>query len=357
MFNTKFNLIKRKNPCLSILFLFITTSHLIAQTESIHQEAFVPIGGIEQWVTIHGDDKTKPVILFVHGGPGSTMSHFQNNMYASWEKDFVLVHWDQRGAGRTFGRNAPSEITEEYYVQNPLKLEQMTRDGIEVTKYILSYLDKQKLILVGTSWGSILGMRMILDSPELFDAYVGHSQVVNFSKNINDAYNTVYEMANSAEDNMSLKKLNEMGEPPYDDARRYGQLIGIIKKYESANSSPAPDSWWEIQSQYNNEKDRKARYDGDDYSFINFVGHADLGIESMVSSVDFNKDGFIIEIPVYLIQGEQDILTSKEITKPYFDKIRAPKKEYFLVPDAAHGLNQSIVDQQLEIVKYIVSDK
>jgi pimeloyl-ACP methyl ester carboxylesterase len=342
---------------LSILFFFLTTSFLIAQNESINEEKFISIGGIEQWITIKGDDKTKPAILFLHGGPGSTLSQFENNIYGGWEKDFVLINWDQRGAGKTYGRNTPSDINEEYYVKNPLKVEQMTKDGIELTKYILDYLDKQNVILVGTSWGSILGMLMILDSPELFDAYVGHSQVVNFSKNINYAYKKVYELAISTEDNISLEILNTLGNPPYDNARSYGQLLRIVKKYERDNSIPAPDSWWNIASQYDNEKDSKARYDGDDYSFINFVGHEKLGIESMVSAIDFEKDGLVIEIPVYLIQGEQDILTSKMITKPYFDKIKAPKKEYFLVPDAAHGHNQSIVDKQLEVVKYIVSDE
>ncbi len=357
MFNIKTNFIKMKISYLSILFFFLTTSYLIAQNESINEEKFISIGGIEQWITIKGDDKTKPAILFLHGGPGSTLSQFENNIYGGWEKDFVLINWDQRGAGKTYGRNTPFEINEEYYVKNPLKVEQMTKDGIELTKYILDYLDKQKVILVGTSWGSILGMLMILDSPELFDAYVGHSQVVNFSKNINYAYKKVYELAISTEDNISLEILNTLGDPPYDNARSYGQLLRIIKKYERDNSIPAPDSWWKIASQYDNEKDSKARYDGDDYSFINFVGHEKLGIESMVSAIDFDKDGLVIEIPVYLIQGEQDILTSKMITKPYFDKIKAPKKEYFLVPDAAHGHNQPIVDKQLEVVKYIVSDK
>ncbi len=130
-----------------------------------------------------------------------------------------------------------------------------------------------------------------------------------------------------------------------------------MKQYEAENSIPAPDSWWKIASQYDNEKDSKERYDADDYSFINFVGDQKLGIKSMVSDIDFAKDGLVIKIPIYLIQGEQDILTSKKINKPYFDKIKAPKKEYFLLPDAAHGFNQSVVDKQLEIVKYCVSNK
>lgn len=344
------------SPCFCVLFFLVNTASMIAQKQPIEEEKFIFLGEIEQWITINGDDKTKPVILFLHGGPGSTMSHFENNMYAGWEKDFILVHWDQRGAGRTFGRNAPSELSEDYYVQNPLKLDQMTKDGIELTKYILEYLDKQKVILVGTSWGSILGMRMILYNPELFHAYVGHSQVVHFSKNINFAYKKVYEMVQSKGDKTSMELLNTLGEPPYNDARSYGQLLRVIKKYERDNSTSAPESWWKIAAQYDNEKDNKARFDGDDYSFINFTGHKKLGIPSMVSDFDLEKDGLVIEIPVYVIQGEEDILTSKEITKPYFDKIKAVKKEYFLVPDAAHGHNQSVVDTQFEVVQHILTE-
>ena len=72
----------------------------------------------------------------------------------------------------------------------------------------------------------------------------------------------------------------------------------------------------------------------------------------MNTTVDFLKDGLKFEIPVYLIQGEQDILTPPEITKAYFDTLKAPKKEYFLLKDAAHGHNQAVVDTQYNIVKH-----
>src|SRR5690606_27260779 len=158
--------------------------YTIAQKKSIHEEKFISIGGIEQWITIKGDDVTKPIILFIHGGPGSTMSQYDDTMYGAWEKDFILVNWDQRGAGKTYGYNAPEELDEDYLMENQLTVEQMTNDGIEVTKYIIEYLKKEKVILVGTSWGSILGVKMALNNPELFYAYIGHAQFVSFSKNI-----------------------------------------------------------------------------------------------------------------------------------------------------------------------------
>src|SRR5688500_12747560 len=78
----------------------------------IHEEKFIKINGIEQWVTIKGDS-TKPVVLFIHGGPGNPLTPFADAIYGKWEKDFILVQWDQRGSGKTYGRGAPKELTPE----------------------------------------------------------------------------------------------------------------------------------------------------------------------------------------------------------------------------------------------------
>ncbi len=234
-----------------------------AQTTPINEEKFVAIGGIEQWVTIHGNDSPKPVLLFLHGGPGSTMSQYDDAIYGDWKKDFILVQWDQRGAGRTFGKNVPDDYDENYWIENPLTVAQMTDDGIALAEYLIERLQKEKIILLGTSWGSILGTKM----------------------------------------------------------------------------------------------DKEHRYDGDDYSFVNFVGHKKMGIKAMNATVDFLEDGLEFAIPVYFIQGENDILTPPEITRAYFDKLRAPKKKYFLLLDAAHGHNQAVVDTQYKIAKdYIVPE-
>ncbi|WP_422080804.1 alpha/beta fold hydrolase [Ulvibacterium sp.] len=344
---------KNTIPLFLIFSLSITLS--IAQNTSIDEEKFILLGGIEQWITIHGKDRSKPVVLFVHGGPGSTMSQYNNTMYKKWENNFVLVNWDQRGAGKTYGRNIPVTVDETYWIENPLTVKQMTQDGIALAQYLIQHLNKEKIILVGTSWGSILGTEMALSNPELFYAYVGHAQFVSFSDNIDYAYQTVYKMVKNSDDTDALKKLESLGKPPYTSAKKYGQLLRIVKKYERKNSTPAPATWFKLALEYDNEKDSKHRYDGDDYSFVHFVGHRKLGIKSMVSDIDFKRTGTEFKIPVYLIQGENDILTSKEVNRPYFDKIVAPDKAYFLVINAAHGHNQSVVERQYEVVKKLVS--
>ncbi|WP_242927593.1 alpha/beta hydrolase [Pontibacter vulgaris] len=336
---------------LLIAFLALVSGSLAAQPKAINEAGFIPIGGIEQWVTISGEDRSKPVVLFLHGGPGSTMSQYDDAAYGHWEKDFVLVYWDQRGAGRTFGRNAPEVVTEDYWIENPLTVEQMTADGIELSEYLIKHLGKKKIILVGTSWGSILGANMALSRPDLFSAYVGHSQVVNYSAGFATAYKKVSEMAQQTNDQESIEKLKLLGPPPYEDAKKEGQLMRIIKKYEKQNSKPAPATWWKLASEYDNEKDAQHRYDGDDYSFIHFAGFKKMGIKSMAAGVNFMENGLNYKIPVIFIQGEEDILTAKETTKAYFDKVKAPKKEFILVPGAAHGHNQAVIDAQYKAVK------
>lgn len=120
--------IKIKIAVYIIALLLISSPISTAQNKSISEDRFVSIGGIEQWITIKGDDRTNPVIVFVHGGPGSTMSQYDDAIYGEWEKHFILVNWDQRGAGRTYGRNVPTEITEEYWIENPLTVSRMARD-------------------------------------------------------------------------------------------------------------------------------------------------------------------------------------------------------------------------------------
>jgi pimeloyl-ACP methyl ester carboxylesterase len=344
-----------KISLLIALSIFLIATLAPAKDKPVHEEKFISIGGIDQWVTINGSDITKPVILFIHGGPGSVMSPYDDTIYGAWMKDFILVNWDQRGAGRTFGRNAPAEVNEDYWIENPLTVEQMTADGIALSEYLIKHLGKQKIIILGTSWGSILGAQMALTRPDLFYAYVGHAQVVNASESLIRSYHQVYKMAKSAQDQESVDKLTSIGVPPYDDAKHAGQLFRIIKKYERKNSVPAPDSWWKLAPAYTNETDNQHRENGDDYSFIHYVGHKKMGIQAMSATVNFMKEGLEFKVPVYLIQGEADILTPKEMTKAYFDQIRAPKKEYFLIPGAAHGHNQSVVDTQYRIVKNLLS--
>ncbi len=346
-----------KSTGLLLMIILSSSSILSIRAQSIEQDTFVSIGGIEQWITIKGADKSRHAILFIHGGPGSVLSPYAEAIFKAWKKDFVLINWDQRGAGRTFGRNAPNEADDNFWIENPLSLETMVEDGIEVTEFLLDHLGKQKIILIGTSWGSIIGTKMALKKPELFHAYIGHSQIVSFNENLKFAYQKTSTLARMSGDTTAVRELESLGEPPYSDARDLGQMLRHVKKYEDQNVTPAPTEWWEPTPEYNNETDNRDRYNGDDYSFLYFAGHEKPGIKPMAEDVDFNKDGLIFKIPVILVQGRKDILTSKKLSKPYFDLIKAPDKKYYVVDDAAHGFNQSVIDRIYQILQEYIPVK
>lgn len=319
----------------------------------IHEEKFVTLNGIAQWITINGES-SKPAILFLHGGPGSPISPYSANLYKDWEKDFIIVQWDQRGTGKTFGRYAPGELTPEFLQSSVLTVEQMTADGIAVSEWLTKYLKKSKIILFGTSWGSVLGVKMASSRPDLFYAYVGHSQIVDPSHTVL-LYNRVYKMAEDRNDKDALEKLKTIGKPPYARARNMGQLLRVVKKYEAANSEPAPDSWFVLSPVYDNAKDNQNRSDGDDYSFVNYTGDEQLRVQSMSATINMIRDNLEFKIPVFIIQGDKDLLTPKELTREYFDKIKSPEKKYYLLPKAAHGFNLSVMETKYKIFKGIVT--
>ena len=162
-------------PLAIVLGFFVGTVEASAQNTTnsgpIDEQSFVTIGGIEQWVTIHGKDRGNPVILVLHGGPGVTNAPFAP-AFIPWRAKFTVVEWDQRGAGRTFGRNGAEK-------SGILSIDRLTQDGIELAEYLRANLHKDKIVLLGISFGSMIGIKMMETRPELFAAYVGTGQFIN----------------------------------------------------------------------------------------------------------------------------------------------------------------------------------
>jgi pimeloyl-ACP methyl ester carboxylesterase len=120
----------------------------------------VKIGGIDQWITITGNDRRNPVVLFLHDGPGDAWSLVAESLFAGWEKDLTLVQWDQRGAGRTYARSGPS-------VAPTMTIERMTDDGIEVAEHLIRHLADFRIPIL-----FIHGEVDLVNPPELARAYL-----------------------------------------------------------------------------------------------------------------------------------------------------------------------------------------
>jgi pimeloyl-ACP methyl ester carboxylesterase len=143
-----------------------TRDYAITTLHRIDEAKYVEIGGIEQWITIRGEDRRNPVLLFLHGGPGDVTNPWSYAVFRPWLKAFTVVQWDQRGAGRTLGIKGASSAS-------TLTVARMTQDGVELAGFLRSTLQKDKIIVIGHSWGSILGLLMVKARPDFFYAFVG----------------------------------------------------------------------------------------------------------------------------------------------------------------------------------------
>ena len=309
-------------------------------TQSLNEKGFVQIGGIPQWVTIKGDKCSNPVILLVHGGPGNPMSLFSDVIYGGWEKDYTIVQWDQRGAGMTYGKNRPSEDT-------PLKFEEIRDDGIELTRYLTQHLGKGKVILLGGSWSSIIAIHMIKTEPELFTAYLGWSQMVSYRDNPPATYNLLLDKARKAGDQDSVTRLEKLGPPPWTDPRGFGTMRRVDRKYESLVTDPAPKAWWQPAPEYATPQAEADYTAGEDYSYLQFVGYKGDG---MFSTVDLPALGTHFDVPIFMLQGEEDFLTVPDISRRYFDSLSAPQKDFIMMPRTGHDPNQIMIETQRKVL-------
>ena len=196
----------------TILGLLAGATRASAQdSTAIDEHGFVMIGGIEQWVTIRGQDRGNPVILVLHGGPGVSNAPFAP-AFIPWQKAFTVVEWDQRGAGRTFGRNGADG-------SGPLTIDRLTHDGIELAEHLRARLHKEKIVLLGISFGSMLGIGMVEARPDLFAAYVGSGQFINAVDGDALGYELTLKQARAVSNTDAIKALEAMGPPPWTDVR------------------------------------------------------------------------------------------------------------------------------------------
>lgn len=168
-------------------------------------EMYTSIGGIEQWIEIGSESSDNPVLLYLHGGPGGSSS-LAASAFKPWERHFTFVHWDQRGAGRTFARNGETGC-------GKLTIERMIADAVEIAEFLVNRLGRKKIILLGHSWGSVLGIHLVKRRPELVAAFVGTGQVVNMRRNEECNYTRQLAQARDSGNAAALAALEDIGPP------------------------------------------------------------------------------------------------------------------------------------------------
>lgn len=337
---------------LLIAFAALTCPPLAVDARPVHEETWIPIGGIEQWVTIDGEDSANPVVLVLHGGPGDALSPYAASLFAGWNKDFTMVQWDQRGAGRTYGKSGPS-------IDASMTMERMTQDGIEVAQYLIRHLGKHKIIIVGGSWGSILGMRMAHERPDLFHAFVGQSVVVNFKTAVATSYSHILQMADASNDQATITSLKSIGEPPWKTLFPQWRIYRTAERKYQKSLVTAPGPSMSIAGSYASAAERKQYEEADDFSMFHFWGgrqpssksDADtLTLSGPLAVSDLTTLGTDYKIPLYFVEGEHDLTAPPDLAKAYFETLTAPQKRYYEVPGNGHEPSQAMLDLTREIL-------
>lgn len=311
-----------------------------ASTMQLKEEGFIQIGGIGQWITIKGEDKRNPVILFLHGGPGDAGSPFAESVFGAWEKDFTLVQWDQRGAGRTYGKTGPS-------IEATMTIARMVQDGIEVSEYLTKHLSKKKIILVGGSWGSILGIYMAKQRPDLFYAYIGMAQLVNERAGQAASYARVLQLARADGDQKTVKALEALGPPPWDSIRKWPVFHKALLAYQAKRVTAASPPIV-IDPAYASAAERAQYDEADDFSWVHFFG---MTMSGPMETVDLPALGTDFAIPIFFVQGQEDINALPELAKAYLDTIKAPQKQFISVPGTGHEDSVESLKVTLELLR------
>jgi pimeloyl-ACP methyl ester carboxylesterase len=272
---------------------------------------YVHIGGIEQWVQFNENERENPILLYLHGGPGGTSVPLAAT-WKSWEEYFCVVHWDQRGAGRTFRKNGAAGC-------GRLTIDRMVEDGLEVAEFLVRTLNQPKICLLGHSWGSVLGVLMVTRQPELFSAFVGTGQQVNMRRNEEHNYRWAYNRAAHVGDREALEGLQLLGPPPYND---FGSLLTLREwtdRLTDGDGDPLRPSPGPVSPDFTAE-DVSSMKQGADFSRQQLLAELNgIDLPSLITAFD---------IPMFFFQGTHDHYTPLDLAEEYFSVIAAPNKEF-----------------------------
>jgi pimeloyl-ACP methyl ester carboxylesterase len=274
----------------------------------------VRINGDLQKVLIQSDDSRNPILLYLHGGPGSSTIMLSHSYSDSLRKYFTFVNWDQRGAGLSYSMDTdPESITEK----------QIEDDAIELIRFLLEKYNQPKLFVLGHSFGSIIGLRMASKYPEYFYAYIGMGQVLDWDKSVEITRHWLVKELTKAGDQNGLRKLEATHSPSMELVRKYrGHTFNPVNFDSIITSSP-----YYVEGYLGHH--RKAREFTEKNIHINPCPNCDNS-----SLYDLEK----IAVPVYFLEGRHDHVPAcaPELVVTFCEKLNAPEKSVIWFENSAH---------------------
>ena len=287
------------------------------------------LGGVPQFVLIRARDTTHPVLLLLHGGPGDPQAPLFQHYNASLEDHFIIVNWDQRGAGRSYSDAIPPET---------MTVEQLVADTHELTLYLKKRFQRRKILLAGHSWGSYLGMRVVDRFPDDYWAYVGIGQVANQQESEAIGYQSVLTRARAAGNTKAVAELEAVGPP--ERGRYRGGLggFGTERKWlrefgGAALGKNNLQALWIFAGPLLSFREYRLQ---DKFAYLRGEQFSMEHLEEPMLDDDLTKSVPELHVPVFILQGRHDLQTVFESTRAYYEQLRAPHKELVVFENSAH---------------------
>ena len=305
---------------LLLALLFPTWTSSIKGTNSISTLEQVAINDSDHEIMIRGQNKDNPVIIFVHGGPGCSEIPYAKKYQDLLETEFTVVHYDQRASGKSY------HFFEDY---SNLSSDLLVEDLLALTDYIANRLDKEKIILIGHSYGTYIATQAAAKAPEKYEAYIGIGQMSNtIESEMNSLQYTIQQaqLKGNTEDVVYLQRLTEdINKGNTFTPRHY------VNKYGGATRSIDNPDGNMLGMLFSKE-----------YNLLDMIRYnkgLSLSQEALLKEVmqhplptKVNR----LDLPFYFVMGDYDYQTSSNTAKKYFDQIDAEKKEFIAYEHSAH---------------------
>ncbi|WP_149590031.1 alpha/beta fold hydrolase [Tabrizicola flagellatus] len=338
--------------CVQTLRDEIADRRRIDSPNGIELTETVMIGGIPQVINIRGRDRDNPVLLYLHGGPGTPMLPIAHVFQDRWEDHFTVVQWDQRGAGKTYALTPPEEIAAS------MSFDRMTADVIEMADHLRARFGQDRIVLLGHSWGSMIGIAAVMEHPDRFSVYVGTGQAINTLESERLGYAHTLMRARQiglSEAVAELEALAPYPEPPtvmdkHSMRHRWNAHFGEgVFGYQSLASAlirialVSPDYGW---------RDLWTLMAEDETPY--------LPLDPDLVAFDALRWGTAWQVPVVFIEGKQDWQVNHQLVRDYFDNICAPYKAFVYLDEAAHApmveQPDRFADALIRLVRPLVTD-
>jgi pimeloyl-ACP methyl ester carboxylesterase len=304
---------------LPILILFVSAFLAEGKSKTVvhHQQMDslydITLNGCQQKILVQSNNTDKPILLYLHGGPGSTIMLRSHVFSDRLKNDFIFVNWDQRGTALSYHEGMDTtQISEE----------QIRADALELIRYLLAKYHQKKVYLIGHSFGSVIGLQLVANHPEFFHAYIGVGQVAyDWNKSVDISYKWLHNQLVKANDTTGLKRIEADTFPYIDLITKYGGHHRLSLDLDSMiRSSP-----------YYFDGYLNLLHKGKDFS-VKYMGKYPQKQKEM------NKSIWEIPVPLYFFEGVNDhvLACAPELVVEYCKKVKAPKKEIIWFEKSAH---------------------